>query len=90
LSVEAEATILGKMADGVLLVVRPGVVDSANAALAQEFLQQSNQNVLGMVLNGIIPKNEPYSYYYFSKEYYAEESETTDKKQSERQGARNI
>lgn len=84
LSVEAEATILGKMADGVLLVVRPGVVDSANATLAKEFLQQANQNVLGMVINGVIPKNEPYSYYYFSKEHYAEESAATGEKYSER------
>jgi len=36
LSVGADAPVLGKMADGVLLVVRPGVVDSASAALAKE------------------------------------------------------
>jgi len=35
LSVGADAPVLGKMADGVLLVVRPGVVDSASAALAK-------------------------------------------------------
>ena len=64
------------MADGVLLVVRPGVVDSASAAHAKEFLEQSSQNVLGQVINGVIPENEPYSYYYFSKEHYAEESVT--------------
>lgn len=75
LSVEAEATILGKMADGILLVVRPGVVDAANAALAKQFLQQSNQNVLGQVINGVMPENEPYSYYYFSQDYYARETE---------------
>ena len=82
LSVDAEAPTLGKMADGVLLVVRPGVVDSASAGLAKEFLQQSGQNVLGQVINGVIPENEPYSYYYFSKEYYAEETDTTDAKSS--------
>jgi len=90
LSVEAEAPILGKMADGVLLVVQPGVVDSANAALAKAFLEQSGQNVLGLVMNGVIPENEPYSYYYFSKQYYVEESATKSKKSSERQGSRNI
>jgi capsular exopolysaccharide synthesis family protein len=74
LRVDAEAQILGKKSDGVLLVVRPGVVDSASAALAKEFLQQSGQNVLGQVINGVIPENEPYSYYYFSKEYHAEPS----------------
>ena len=72
LNVAADAPILGKMADGILLVVRPGVVDSASSAAAQEFLEQSGQNVLGMVINGVISKNKPYSYY--SKEYYAEDS----------------
>ena len=74
LRVDAEAQILGKKSDGVLLVVRPGVVDSVSATLAKEFLQQSGQNVLGQVINGVIPENEPYSYYYFSKEYDAEPS----------------
>lgn len=72
LSVDADASILGKMADGVLLVVRPGVVDSANAVLVKEFLEQSEQNVLGQVINGVSPKNEPYSYYYFPKKYQQE------------------
>jgi capsular exopolysaccharide synthesis family protein len=79
LSVDADASILGKMADGVLLVVRLGVVDSTSAALTKEFLLQSGQDVLGQVINGVIAENEPYSYYYFSKGYYAEESATTDK-----------
>jgi len=29
------------MADGILMVVRPGVVDSASAASAKEFLNQA-------------------------------------------------
>jgi capsular exopolysaccharide synthesis family protein len=90
LSVDADAPILGKMADGVLLVVRPGVIDSGSAAIAKEFLEQSSQNVLGQVVNGVIPDNEPYSYYHFSKEYYSEESATKSKKSSERQGLRKI
>lgn len=71
LNVDAIAPILGKMADGVLLVVRPGVVDSASATFAKEFLAQSGQHVLGQVINGVIPENEPHSYYYFSQEYYS-------------------
>lgn len=70
-NVDAIAPILGKMADGILLVVRPGVVDSANATIAKEFLAQSGQHVLGQVINGVIPENEPHSYYYFSQEYYS-------------------
>ncbi len=88
LSVEAEAPILGKMADGILLVVRPEVVDFDNATFAKNFLEQSGQNVLGQVINGVVPDNESHSYYYFSKEYYSEESATTSEKLSGR-GARN-
>ncbi len=64
----ADAAVLGKQADGILLVVRPGVVDSANANAAKEFLTQSNQKVLGMVVNGVNVKNEPDSYFYYMKE----------------------
>jgi len=70
LTVAADAVTLGQMADGVLLVVRPGVVDSVNATFAKELLAKSGQNVLGQVVNGVIIKNEPHSYYYFQKEDY--------------------
>jgi capsular exopolysaccharide synthesis family protein len=67
----ADAPIIGKMVDGVLVVVRPGVVDSASAKAAKEFLSRSGQNVLGLVANGIIIKNEPDSYFYYTKKDYA-------------------
>lgn len=73
LTVAADAAILGQMVDGVLLVVRPGVVDCVNATAARELLEKSGQNVLGQVVNGVIPKNKRYSYYY-TKEYYPQES----------------
>ncbi len=75
LSVGADAASLGQMADGVLFVIRPGVADVVNAGFAKELLEKSGQNVLGQVINGIIPKNEPYSNYYFnSEEYYPQDS----------------
>jgi polysaccharide biosynthesis transport protein len=73
LNVAADAATLGQMADGMLLVVRPGVVDSVNAAFAKEFLEKSGQNVLGQVVNGVISHNERYSYY-FAQEDYPQES----------------
>jgi capsular exopolysaccharide synthesis family protein len=66
----ADAPIVGKMADGILLVVRPGVVDSASAKAAKEFLASSGQNVLGLVANGVLIKNEPDSYFYYVNEEY--------------------
>lgn len=54
----ADALILGKLADGILLVTRPGVVDHTSILAVKESLDQSGQNVLGLVINGVIPKNE--------------------------------
>ena len=76
LNLAADAATLGQMSDGVLLVVRPGVVDSINAAFACEMLEKSGQNVLGQVVNGVVPQNERHINYYFNQEY-PEENVTT-------------
>lgn len=65
----ADALTLGKIADGVLLVARPGVVDTVSASASKGFLVQSTQNVLGMVVNGIFVENEPDSYFHHAKSY---------------------
>ncbi|AFY59078.1 ATPase involved in chromosome partitioning [Rivularia sp. PCC 7116] len=69
LVMRADALALGKMADGVLLVARPGILTSADAATAKEALERSGQNLLGMVVNGVIPENESESYFYYAKDY---------------------
>lgn len=66
LSLATDALILGKMANGILMVVRPGFVDVGSANFAKGLLEQSGQTVLGQVLNGIVMRNEPHSHYYFS------------------------
>lgn len=66
----ADATILGKMADGVLLVTRPGVCTLASARAAKDFLEQGEQNVLGLVVNDVNSLNEPDSYFYGAHYYY--------------------
>jgi capsular exopolysaccharide synthesis family protein len=71
LSAAADARILSAMTDGMLIVVQPKLVDSASAIAAQELLEQSGQNVLGMVINCVNPENEPDSYFY-AKEYHIE------------------
>ncbi|MBD2412686.1 lipopolysaccharide biosynthesis protein [Nostoc calcicola FACHB-389] len=68
LNVAADAATLGQMADGVLFVVRPGVVDCVSATIAKELLEKSGQNVLGQVVNGVIPQHERYNYYYSNEE----------------------
>jgi capsular exopolysaccharide synthesis family protein len=65
----ADAAVLGNMVDGLLLVVRPGVVDSKSAIAVREFLIKSNQNVLGMVVNGIDSKTESDIRFYYNASY---------------------
>lgn len=82
----ADAVTLGKMTDGVLLVTRPGVVDSTSAATAKESLERSGQNVLGLVVNGVILENESDSYFYYAKAYSGEENITPRKKATSKAG----
>jgi polysaccharide biosynthesis transport protein len=53
LSDAADAAVLGKAADGILMVVRPRLVTSAEAIAAKTLLSRSNAEVLGMVANGV-------------------------------------
>ena len=69
LSTAADAATLGQLADGILFVVRPGVVDLANAYFAKEFLEQSGQNVIGQVVNGATLNTKRRSYHNFPKNY---------------------
>jgi polysaccharide biosynthesis transport protein len=78
LAVASDALILAQMTDGVLMVARPGVLTSASAESSREALAkitgqdgEKRATLLGLVLNGVIPENEPDSYYFYAKNYYA-------------------
>lgn len=75
LSVGASAAILGKRADGTLLVVRPGVATQQSASYVNTMLEQGQQRMLGLVVNGVISTYEPYGQY-LSQEFFDEA--TTD------------
>jgi polysaccharide biosynthesis transport protein len=80
----ADATILGKMTDGVLLVTRIGVCTLASARASRQFLKQGEQNVLGLVVNDVNSSNEPDSYFYGAYYYYgAGNKETQDEQVTE-------
>lgn len=64
----ADAPILGRMADGVLLVVKPEEINRSQAEFAKETLEHSGQNVLGIVFNNINPKVDAGGHYYHSLE----------------------
>ncbi len=67
-SVAADTTILSKMANGLMFVVRPGVANSGNLTYCKELLEQSEQNVLGVVVNGVSRGSGSYynNYYYYN------------------------
>ncbi len=65
LSLFGDALMLGKMADGILLVVHPGVLDRAVAKSTKIMLEQARSRVLGMVVNGVTA--EKASGYYHSR-----------------------
>jgi polysaccharide biosynthesis transport protein len=78
LTVAADATLLSKKASGIVFVMRPNVVDKDSAMQSREILEQSEQNVLGMVLNGIPMESKKYNdYYYQSTKPTLEDSDLT-------------
>ncbi|MEM9922291.1 MAG: polysaccharide biosynthesis tyrosine autokinase [Cyanobacteria bacterium P01_D01_bin.50] len=62
----AESAVLSQMVDGVLVVVRPGLVDSASANAAKSLLERSEANVLGIIASGVNIKHEPNNYFYYN------------------------
>lgn len=65
----ADALILGKLANGILMVSRPEVVDANSLVKTKDLLEKSGQNALGLVINGVILKNESDSYFHFTENY---------------------
>jgi polysaccharide biosynthesis transport protein len=79
-----DSRILGNISDGIILVSRPGIIDSNDAISAKELLSQLEHKVLGMVINGVIPKYEPNSYFYFEKGYQSTLSSSSQESKLER------
>lgn len=75
MAVTADVLTLSKLADGMVFVSRPGIVENESAELAQETIVNANlsQKVLGMVINGVKPKEfDRYSYHAkYSKNYFS-------------------
>jgi len=67
-----DASILGAICDGVILVTKSEAADIDRVKRAKEMLINVNANILGVVLNSINIKNQN-SYYYY--QYYGEETD---------------
>ncbi len=84
LAVTADVLTLSKLADGIVFVSRPGIVENESANLAQETIVNANlsEKVLGMVINGVKPNEfDRYSYHAkYSKNYFSSSSKNTHSK----------
>lgn len=80
-SVVTDAAVLCRVADGVLLVVRPGVTTIQGAQLSKKNLEAVNAHILGVIMNGYNAKKtgrrDGYSYAY-SYGYYDSKQETDE------------
>jgi len=65
--------LLAKLSDMVLMVVRYNQVDRKLAKRSLTALRRTEGRVVGVVLNGVDPKQDSYHYYY---SYYSERSAT--------------
>lgn len=73
LLVAADSAILGRMSDGLLMIVRPEVADPASIFRAKDMLVQLGQKVLGQIVNGVAPKHDSEHYFRaYDNHYYTE------------------
>ena len=81
LPVTADVLTLSKLVDGIMFVSRPGIVEHESAELAQETLISTGQKVLGMVINGVDPKEfDRYSYCArYGKSYFSRSSNNLER-----------
>jgi len=74
----ADPRILASKTDGTVLVVDTGKTRAGALTHAVSMLRQGSSNILGVILNKLVPRGEGYGYYYYyyyyGREYSEEES----------------
>ncbi|RMF59033.1 MAG: polysaccharide biosynthesis tyrosine autokinase, partial [Calditrichaeota bacterium] len=75
-----DAAVLGKMLDGVLLVVKAGQTRRDAVRRGMELLHHVNARVLGVLLNNVTRQDTYGSYYYYYDYYYYGDSDAKLKK----------
>ncbi len=66
----ADASVLGTIVDGSIMLINYGQVDFDLAARAKDQLEKVNAKIMGVIINNIPNKGDSYYYYYYS--YYDE------------------
>ncbi|KAF2955572.1 polysaccharide biosynthesis tyrosine autokinase [Marinitoga sp. 38H-ov] len=77
----ADALIVSKYSDGLILVVRAGKTQKHSLKVALENIATSDNNLLGLIINDINEKSSNYYYYYY---YYYEDGEKKKRKKDKK------
>ncbi|MGI0480054.1 GumC family protein [Geminocystis sp. CENA526] len=78
-SIAADAQILGRMSDGMLMVIRQGKVNTSMLAGTKESLIQAEVNIIGLLLNCFTSDSDNYYYYYNYSYYHDRKDENKNK-----------
>jgi capsular exopolysaccharide synthesis family protein len=65
----ADTLTLGRVTDGMLVVMQPGIVDFVSLSETKSLLAQSHQRVLGLIANGITDNTKSDQYFTYNQEY---------------------
>lgn len=79
-----DAALVGNLADGVVLVVRSGMVAPEEVQEAKKRLQNGQANILGVVLNGVPQQHSGYGYGYYYYDYYDQDHVKHHKKKAKK------
>ncbi|SHF00144.1 capsular exopolysaccharide family [Marinitoga hydrogenitolerans DSM 16785] len=80
----ADALIVAKHTDGLILVVRAGKTQKHSLKIALENIITSDNKLLGLVIDDINEKNSGYYYYYYY--YYYEDGQKKKRKKEKKNG----
>jgi capsular exopolysaccharide synthesis family protein len=72
LLISVEAISLGQHSDGIVLVSKPGLLDYTSISATKEIFSQSHQNLLGVIVNGMLPDDQTNKYLFPAQEYFTE------------------
>ncbi len=79
----ADASILAQLSDATIMVIAYGETTREEATKAHQQLQMAKANLIGVVINGLPPNQDPYGYYgYYG--YYQEEPKSKKNKKKKK------
>lgn len=70
--IATDALSIANLTDGLLIVSRPGVIEETSARAAQEKLRMAKVNILGLIINGVIEKNETEDHFSAAQDYFTD------------------